>query len=82
MNKHIENINITQESVDEFLRSPEIKRLLKVFKHMLRGHKPIKRTRKRQIAKAKHMLAWHDHTSYEYSQWWHKKARKPKRWKK
>ena len=23
---------------------------------------PIKRTRKRQIAKAKHMLAWHDHT--------------------
>ncbi|MEY8295020.1 hypothetical protein [Limosilactobacillus caviae] len=28
---------------------------------------PIKRTRKRQIAKAKHMLAWHDHTSYEWS---------------
>ena len=22
-----------------------------------------------------------DHTSYEWSQWWHKKARKPKRWK-
>ena len=44
--------------------------------------KPIKRTRKRQIAKAKHMMAWHDHTSYEWSQWWHKKARKPKRWKK
>ncbi|WP_225433433.1 hypothetical protein [Limosilactobacillus reuteri] len=22
---------------------------------------PIKRTRKRQIAKAKHMMAWHDH---------------------
>ena len=43
---------------------------------------PIKRTRKRQIAKAKHMLAWHDHTSYEWSQWWHSKARKPKRWKK
>ena len=64
MNKHIENINITQESVDEFLRSPEIKRLLKVFKHMLRGYKPIKRTRKRQIAKAKHMMACHDHTSY------------------
>ena len=31
---------------------------------------PIKRTRKRQIAKTKHMLAWHDHTSYEWSQWW------------
>lgn len=41
--------------------------------------KPIKRTRKRQIAKAKHMMAWHDHTSYEWSQWWHSKARKPKR---
>ena len=60
MNKHIEKINITQESVDDFLRSPEIKRLLKVFKHMLRGYKPIKRTRKRQIAKAKHMMACHD----------------------
>ncbi|WP_267495602.1 hypothetical protein [Limosilactobacillus reuteri] len=42
----------------------------------------IKRTRERQIAKAKHMMAWHDHTSYEWSQWWHKKARKPRRWKK
>ena len=60
MNKHIKNIEITQESVDDFLRSPEIKRLLKVFKHMLRGYKPIKRTRKRQIAKAKHMMACHD----------------------
>lgn len=60
MNKHIEKINITQESVDDFLRSSEIKRLLKVFKHMLRGYKPIKRTRKRQIAKAKHMMTWHD----------------------
>lgn len=44
--------------------------------------KPIKRTRKRQIAKAKHMMAWHAHTSYEWSQWWHKTARKPKRWSK
>lgn len=41
----------------------------------------IERTRKRQIAKAKHMLALHDHTSYEYSQWWHKTVRKSKRWK-
>lgn len=47
-----------------------------------RAYSRIKRTRKRQIAKAKHMLAWHDHTSYEWSQWWHKKARKPKRRKK
>lgn len=43
--------------------------------------KPIKRTRKRQIAKAKHMMACHDHTSYEWSQWWHSKARKPRRHK-
>lgn len=41
----------------------------------------IERTRKRQIAKAKHMMAWHDHMRYEYSQWWRKTARKPKRWK-
>lgn len=41
--------------------------------------KPIKRTRKRQIAKARHMMAEHDHTGYEWSQWWHKPARKPKR---
>lgn len=42
----------------------------------------IKRTRKRQIAKAKHMMAMHDHTSYEWSQWWKSNARKSKRWKK
>ncbi len=38
MNKHIKAIDITQESVDEFLRPPEIKRLLKVFKHIMNGH--------------------------------------------
>lgn len=43
--------------------------------------KPIKRTRKRQIARARHMMAEHDHTSYERSQWWHKKAKNPKGWK-
>ena len=43
--------------------------------------KPIKRTRKRQIAKARWMMAEHDHTGYEWSQYWHKTARKPKRWK-
>lgn len=36
----------------------------------------IKRTRKRQIRRAALM----DHTGYEWSQWWHKPARKPKRW--
>lgn len=34
--------------------------------------KPIKRTRKRQIEKARHMLAFSDHTSYEWSQYWRK----------
>lgn len=46
--------------------------------------KPIKRTRKRQIARARHMMVWHmmaDHTSYEWSQWWHTPARKPRRHK-
>ena len=47
-----------------------------------RAYSKIKRTRKRQIAKAKHMMAWHNHTSYEWSQYGHKIARKPKRWKK
>lgn len=37
----------------------------------------IKRIRKRQIQRAKFM----DHTSYEWSQWWHKKARNLKGWK-
>ena len=74
MNKRIEGIDITQESVDDFFRSPEMKQFFKNFKHMLRGYKSIKRTRKRQIAKAKHMMACHDHTSYEWSQWWHKPA--------
>lgn len=37
----------------------------------------IKRIRKRGIEKAKLM----DHTSYEWSQWWKKSTRKPKRWK-
>lgn len=50
----------------------------------LRGYKritPIKRTRKRQIKRAKWMMVQHDHTCVEWSQWWHKTARKPKRWK-
>ena len=56
----------------------------KNFRALLLGYKrikPIKRTRKRQIAKARHMMAEHDHTSYEWSQWWPTPARKPKRWK-
>ena len=43
--------------------------------------KPIKRTRKRQIARARHMMAEHDHTSYEWSQWWPTPARKSRRHK-
>ena len=62
----------------------EIKMTPKLRKDLhaaLNGYKRIsgiKRTRKRQIQKAKFM----DHGSYEWSQWWHSKARKPKRWKK
>ena len=41
------------------------------------AHLKIKRTRKRQIERAKFM----DHTGYEWSQYWHKTARKPKGWK-
>lgn len=41
------------------------------------AHLKIKRTRKCQIERAKFM----DHTGYEWSQWWHKTARKSKRWK-
>ena len=59
---------------------PEINQAILDF-YKCKRIKPIKRTRKRQIAKAKHMLAWHDHTSYEWSQWWSMPARKPKRWK-
>ena len=41
-------------------------------------HKTWKaRPRWRQMKKAKLM----DYGSYEWSQWWHSKARKPKRWK-
>lgn len=56
-------------------------KVIKDFIALLIGYKrisPIKRTRKRQIERAKFM----DHTGYEWSQWWHKTARKPKRWKK
>lgn len=35
----------------------------------------IKRTRKRQIGRA----AFMDHTGYEWSQWWHTPAGKPRR---
>ncbi|MCH5384812.1 hypothetical protein DKZ23_09715 [Limosilactobacillus reuteri] len=55
MNKRIEDIDITQESVDNFFKSPEVKQFFKNFKHMIHGYKPIKRTRKRQIEKAKLM---------------------------
>lgn len=45
-----------------------------------RSYSHINRTRKRQIEKAKWMAIQHDHTCYEWSQWWPKSVRKPKRW--
>ncbi len=59
----------------DFLKTPRSK---KDFKAFLLGYSRvsgIKRTRKRGIKKAKFM----DHTSYEWSQWWKKEAKKPKR---
>ena len=70
----------TYECSLEIQRSKDFKGLIAMLLCYARPSS-IKRTRKRQIAKAKHMMAWHDHTSYEWSQWWHSKARKPKRWK-
>lgn len=55
-------------------------KVTKDFIALLSGFKrisPIKRTRKRQIQRA----AFMDHTGYEWSQWLHKTAMKPKRWK-
>lgn len=61
------------------LTTEQMKGLLTIladaFDHQ--GVKTIKRTRKRQIERAKFM----DHTGYEWSQWWHKATRKAKRWK-
>lgn len=59
-NKRIEDIDITQKSVNDFFNSLEGKRVLMNLKYLIKGYKPIKRTRKRQIAKAKHMMACHD----------------------
>ncbi|MDM8265645.1 hypothetical protein QUW44_00450 [Limosilactobacillus pontis] len=55
-------------------------KVTKDFIALLSGYKrisPIKRTRKCQIERAKFM----NHTGYEWSQYWHKTARKPKGWK-
>ncbi|WP_323067565.1 hypothetical protein [Limosilactobacillus reuteri] len=52
-NKRIEDINITQKSVNDFLNSLEGKRVLMNLKYLIKGYKPIKRTRKRQIMKRK-----------------------------
>lgn len=64
-----------------FKSSPKLRKDFNAAWNKRKRIKPIKRTRKRQIAKAKHMMAMHDHTSYEWSQWWKQSARKPKRWK-
>lgn len=71
------NVPVSQE-VSFTIESPKA---IKDLVALLSGYKrisPIKRTRKRQIERAKFM----DHTGYEWSQRWHKTARKPKRWKK
>ena len=61
------------------IMTPKLRKDLHAAFHKHKRIKPIKRIRKRQIAKAKHMIVWHDHTSYEWSQWWKQSARKPKR---
>ena len=64
------NVPVSQE-VSFTIKSPKaIKDLVAVLSGCERIS-PIKRTRKRQIERAKFM----DHTGYEWSQWWHKKAR-------
>lgn len=62
------------------LTAEQMKGLLSILADAFKRQqvKPIKRTRKRQIERAKFM----DHTGYEWSQWWYTPARKPKRWKK
>ena len=62
------------------LTTEQMKGLLSILADAFerQGVKSIKRIRKRQIKRA----AFMDHTGYEWSQWWHKTARKPKRWKK
>lgn len=59
--------------------TPKLRKNWHAALHRYKRIKQIKRTRKRQIAKAKHAMAWRNHTSYEWSQWW--STRKPKRWK-
>lgn len=65
----------------ELILTPNLYKKIRAAWYGYKRIKPIKRTRKRQIEKAKHMQAWSDHTSYEWSQWWKNMARKPKRWK-
>lgn len=77
----LDNLNFEKMEVSTKLKSTP--KLRKDLYAVLNGyHRPsgIKRTRKRQIAKAKHMMDFHDHTSYEWLQWWVHHARKPKRW--
>lgn len=68
-------------TVEEMSRRPRLYKQALALLHQTTRPSGIKRTRKRQIAKARWMMAEHDHTCYEWSQWWHKTARKPKGWK-
>lgn len=67
----------TYECSLEIQRSKEFKGLIAMLLGYARPSS-IKRTRKRQLRRAKYF----DHTSYEWSQWWHTPARKPRRHKK
>lgn len=59
------------------LTTEQMKGLLSILADAFerQGVKTIKRTRKRQIERAKFM----NHTGYEWSQWWHKPVRKTER---
>lgn len=65
----------------QFVRTPKVAKDARAAWYGYKRITPMKRTRKRQIERAKWMAIQHDHTCYEWSQWWHSKARKPKRWK-
>lgn len=63
------------------IMTPKLRKDLHAAFHKCKRIKPIKRTRKRQIAKAKHMMACHDQRVMSGHSGGNKTARKPKRWK-
>lgn len=82
-NKKLKRKAMTGKTIEITMKiTPKLRKNWHAALHRYKRIKSIKRTRKRQVKKAKHMMVWHDHTSFEWSQWWKKKARKPKKWKK